>query len=86
MNRRSAAREFGEVVSQLLMIVVVKAFDGRVPDRTVHSFDLTIRPGVVDLGQPVVDLMFPAVPVEDAFEGVDVPVVIGELDAPRHWA
>ncbi len=75
------ADEVGEVVSQLLVVVVVKAFDGCVLDRAVHSFDLTIRPGVLDLGQPVLNLMLAADPVEDMLEGINVPIMIGELDA-----
>lgn len=34
-----------------------------------------------DLGQPVVDLIFPADTIKDVFEGINVPPVIGELDA-----
>ena len=36
---------------------------------------------MLDPGQPVVDLMLAADPVEDGFGGVNVPVVVGELDA-----
>lgn len=50
-------------------------------DRPVHSFDLTIRPGVLDPGQPVLNLMLAADPVEDVLEGINVPIMIGELDA-----
>ena len=54
-------------------------------DRAAHPFNLAIRPGVLDPGQPMVDLMLAADPVEDAVEdaveGVNVPVVIGELAA-----
>ena len=63
------------------MRLVVEAFDGCVLDGAVHAFDLAIRPWVLDLGEPVVDLMFPADPVEDVFEGIDMPIMVGELDA-----
>ena len=36
---------------------------------------------MLDLGQPVVDLMLAADAVEDVLEGMNVPVVVGELDA-----
>ena len=75
------ADEVGEVLAQLVVIVVMEAFDGRVLDRAVHPLDLAIRPGMLDLGQPVVDLMLAADPIKDVLEGVYMPVVIGELDA-----
>ena len=75
------ADEVSQVISQLVVVVVVEAFDGRLLDHPVHSFDLTIRPGVLDLGQPVLNLMLAADPVEDVLEGINVPIMIGELDA-----
>ena len=75
------ADEGGEVLAQRVGIVVMKAFDGRGLDRAVHAFNLAIRPWVLDPGQPVVDLMLAADPVEDVFEGMDVPFVGGELAA-----
>ena len=80
------------------MVIVVEALDGGVLDHAVHPLDLTAprensppdcflvlaAPGVLDLGQPVVDLMLAADAVEDVLEGIDLPVVVGELDAPRH--
>ena len=87
--------EVGEVISQLVMVVVVEAFDGRFLDRPVHSFDLAairensppdcflvlMAPGVPDLGEPVFDLMLATDAVEDVLEGINVPIMIGELDA-----
>jgi len=40
---------------ELLVAVVVEAFDGRVLDGAVHPFDLTIGPGMVDAGEAVLD-------------------------------
>ena len=37
------ADEVGEVFSQLIMVVVVEAFDGGVLDCAVHALDLAIR-------------------------------------------
>ena len=59
------ADEVGEVISQLVVVVVVEAFDRRFLDRPVHPFDLAIRPRVPDLGEPVVDLMLAADAVKD---------------------
>ena len=78
----------------LAVIVVVEAFDGRFLDRAVHPFDLAairensppdcflvlMAPGVPDPGEPVFDLMLAADPVKDVLEGMNMPVVIGELD------
>lgn len=47
------------MLPQLVMIVVVEPFDGRVLDRTVHTFDLTVGPGMVDLGEAMIDAVFP---------------------------
>ena len=38
--------EFGEVLFELGMIVVMEALDRRLLDRAVHSFDLPIGPPV----------------------------------------
>ena len=46
----------------------------------IHSFDLAISPGVLDLGEPVFDLMLAADPVKDVFEGINVLIMIGEPD------
>ena len=63
------------------MIVVVKAFHGRFLDVPVHLFDLTVRPGISDFCKPVVDLMLLAAPLKDVFKGMNMPFVVGELDA-----
>ena len=62
------ADEVGEVFSQLIMVVVVEAFDGGVLDCAVHALDLAIRPRVFDLGQPMLNFMLAADTVEDVFE------------------
>ena len=50
-----ASHEVGEVRAQLVVVFVMEAFDGCLLDGAVHSFDLAIRPGVVRLGQSVLD-------------------------------
>jgi hypothetical protein len=52
--------EVGEMPPQLIVIVVVITFDGRVLDRSVHPFDLTVGPGMIDLGEAVFDAVFTA--------------------------
>ena len=47
--------EVGEVALGLPVAVVVIALDGGFLDRPVHAFDLAVRPGMLDLGQPVLD-------------------------------
>ncbi len=44
--------------------VIVIAFDGSFLDRAVHPFDLAIGPRMLDLGEPVLDLIFFAPHVE----------------------
>lgn len=40
------------------------AFDGCFLDRSVHAFDLTIGPGMLDPGQAMLDPVFPASHIE----------------------
>ena len=54
------ADEVGEMPAELIMAVVVVAFDGRVLDGSVHPFDLTVGPGMVDLGEAVLDVVLAA--------------------------
>ena len=103
------ADEVGEVTSQLIVVVIVEAFDGQrendspdrflirftLLDRAVHPFDLAAfrgkgppdlsfvpqAPRVFDPREPVIDLMLAADAVEDVLERVNVPFVVGELDA-----
>jgi len=38
------------MAAQLIVIAVIVAFHGRLFDGAVHPLDLTIGPGVIDLG------------------------------------
>ena len=73
--------EVAEVRGQLGMAVVVVAFDGGFLDSPVHPFDLAIGPGMLDLGEPVFDVVLVADPVEDVVEGIFMVRHVGELDA-----
>src|SRR5215470_18598743 len=50
--------EVVEMALQLFMGVVMIALDGRLLNGAVHSFDLSVRPGVIDFGESVLDAVF----------------------------
>ncbi len=58
-----------KVLPELVMAVVVIAFDGGVLDGAVHSLDLSVGPGMVRLGEPVLDAVLAA----DLVEAVNAP-------------
>ncbi len=66
---------------KLRMCVVVIAFDRCLLDRPVHALNLPVRPGMVHLGQALVDGVLPANTAEGVFEGEPVLLAVGELDA-----
>ena len=70
-----------KVPAQLLVIVVVEALDGRILDGAVHSLHLAVGPRMVDLGQPVLDAVVVADPIEDVMERIFVTGLVGKLDA-----
>jgi hypothetical protein len=61
--------EQAEMGAQLVVADVVVAAHGRVLECAVHPLDLTIRPRVIRLGQPVLD----AVLATGMVEGMDAP-------------
>lgn len=66
------------------MALVREAFDRCHPDGSVHPLDLTVRPRVVRLGQPVLDAVCFADHVEAHLTrpgGVTVARLLGKLDA-----
>ena len=52
--------ESGEVLSQLVVAVVMVAPDGGLFQRAVHALDLAVRPGMLRLCEPVIDVVFGA--------------------------
>ena len=75
-----------EVLLQLVMGLVVVAFDSSFLDGSVHAFDLTVCPRMVDLGEAMFDAVLPAAHVEhvrDILRGWPVGVAWREpkLDA-----
>ncbi len=76
--------EVGEVHPQLLVALVVKAFDGRFLNRADHPRDLTVGPRMVRLGKPVLNVIGLADHVKAHLArpgGVAVAWLLGELDA-----
>ena len=63
------------------MVVIMVALDRSLLDRPVHQRDLAVGLGMLDLGQPVFDLMLVADPIKDVVERVFVLRYIDELDA-----
>ncbi len=72
--------EVAQALSQLGMIVIMKAFDSGLLDGPVHSLDLSIGPRVLDLGQAMPDTVFDADPTKDVLESVPITSPVGELD------
>jgi hypothetical protein len=54
-----------QVDPELVMRVVVVALDGCVLEGPVHALNLVIGPGMVDLGEPVLDPVLGAHTIED---------------------
>ncbi len=59
----------------------MEALDGSLFDGAVHALNLTIRPGMFHLGQPMLDAVFVAGPIEDVTKVVDVAGAVGELNS-----
>ena len=56
--------EHRQVSGELLVTVVVEAFDGGILDCSVHPFDLPVGPGMLHLCQPALDAVLVAAGVE----------------------
>ncbi|MEO1912055.1 MAG: hypothetical protein ABGX10_16705 [Paracoccus sp. (in: a-proteobacteria)] len=67
--------------AELIAVVVVEAFHGRVPDRSVHPLDLAIRPRMLYLCEFVLNCMLAAHAVSDMFEGTCNAGLVCKLDA-----
>ena len=52
------------MLAELVVAAVVIAPDGRLFQGPVHSLDLAVGPGMVGLGQPVLDAMLAAAQIE----------------------
>jgi hypothetical protein len=78
-------QEGGEVLAQWGMAIVVISTHGGLLDRAVHAFDLAVGPGMVGLGQAVINV----VAGTGGFEGMsteDLALLPGPLDVGRSGA
>ena len=73
--------EVRQVLFELIVAVVMVALDGGFLDRPIHSLDLAVRPGMLDLGEPVLDIVFATDTIEDVETGIYMPFVVRKLDA-----
>lgn len=69
------------MVTKLLLRVVVITIDRRLFKRAVHALHLSVRPGMIGLGQPMLNLMFGTDAVKQQRKGITVRLSVGELDA-----
>ena len=73
--------EVVQVSLKLSMTVIVKALDGGLFDGPVHSLDLSVCPGMLDLGRSVVDAVLAASAAKYMLTGDVVLFAICKLDA-----
>jgi hypothetical protein len=69
----AGGHEREDVSLQALEARVVEGLDGRLFNRPVHSLGLTVRPRVIWLGQPMLNAILGADPIEDN-------------GGPRYWS
>lgn len=72
--------EEAQVLAELVVAVVVIAFDGGFLDSAVHALDLAVGPRVVGLGEPVPDVVLGA----DAIEHVEAVARSDRCGAAAH--
>lgn len=73
--------EVVQVLFQLVVIVVMIAFNRCLLDRAVHAFDLTIGPGVFDFCQSMINAVLRTDTVKNMNAGKFVTSLVGELNA-----
>ena len=71
--------ELSEMFSELLVRLIVIALESLILDSAIHPLDLSVRPRVIDFGQPMLD----AVSLADAVERPASPARTPEID-DRH--
>lgn len=74
------ADEVLKVAFELTVAVVVIALDGRILDRPVHPLDLSVRPWMIDLGEAMLDAVFPAAHREHVSDIVRWSLSGGQFD------
>ena len=63
------------------MALVVEALNRGLLYGSVHPFDLSVGPRMLQFCKPVLDAVLSADTIEDVFEGISIPLAIRELDA-----
>nr|WP_172724476.1 hypothetical protein [Neorhizobium tomejilense] len=66
------ADEVAQMLAKLIIASLIIAFDGCIFDRSVHSLELIVGPGVSGLGRPVFNTVFCA----GIFEGVSAEYLV----------
>jgi hypothetical protein len=70
-----------EVLFEVLMRLVIEFFDGGFFEGAVHALDLAIRPGMMGVGEAVLDTVLLTHTRQDMLEGIVIPPAIAELNA-----
>jgi len=83
------ADEIGKMAAQLVVRFVVEALDGGILDGAAHPLDLAVGPGMLGLGQAMIDIVAGAGHVEGVspewFLSFDHGVDIGHSPTPTAW-
>ena len=70
-----------DMSAQLVDRGIVEGFDDRFLDGANHAFGLTVGPGMIGFGKPMLDAVFPAYASENMRKGqACAPFGLGELD------
>lgn len=69
MRKIVSGHEVLQVGAELIAVVVVEAFDGRVLERSVHPLDLAIRPWMLCVCEFVLNCMLASNAVSGMFDG-----------------
>ena len=72
-----------QVFFQVLVGLVGIFFHRGVCERAVHAFHLAIRPGLVGVGQPMVEAILLTDASKDMLKCVWIPLAVGKRDAIR---
>jgi len=60
------------------------AFHGGFPDGSIHTLDLSVRPGMFGFRESVFDAILSADAIKNMYEGVLIAGAVGELDTVVH--
>ncbi len=69
------------MAAELVVAVVVVAFEGSFFERAVHAFDLAVGPGMVGLSEAVLNVVLGADFIEDVLGGTSGGAPVGKLGA-----